>query len=292
MEARAMREEVALEPRPVALREIKDYAVLMEMAGSYLCEEIILAKVANGIEKNLEFLKEYISALRKQFVGKPAHEVDITSPYDEILDLVKTLREPDQEDKEKIREGEIGLELKEKTRDLANALQELIEGIEGKTAKYTKADLIVQAFGHLKGLVHTLITTYKLLTRIVACVALLCVVVFVILFATMETEKEVMVKVDEVRSLIETKQVALAKVMEEISRVKQRAEAMESKEGELDREEKIKIMELKLKAHNLSEKKEKIQFEIDEQQKLLDQNLKKIEDMRRKSFLKRLLRME
>ncbi len=280
-----------LEPRPAELCQIKDYAVLMEMAGSYLCEEIILNKLAEGIEQNLESLKDYVYRVRRQFVGKPLHEVDIKGPYNNIQEVAKFLRRPDESTKERFKEGGVGRTLMEATQEMAEAIEELIERVQGKTEKYRKRDLFIQAYDRLKFFVHTIATTYKLLTRILIGVAVACLVAFVVLFTTMETQKDVLVQVGQVKATIEKKQKALAKVSALILQVRQERQILEQKQDEFSREDKIKLIELKLREHNLKQKKEKIQFELDAEQKVLDQNMRRLQEIKSKSFFRRLLRL-
>ncbi|RLB78469.1 MAG: hypothetical protein DRH15_10075 [Deltaproteobacteria bacterium] len=284
-------EDTVLELRPPELRQIKDYAVLIELGGEYLCEESILGKLADGIDQCLESLRDYVFRVRRRFVGKPLHEVDISGPFDGIEGLAKALRRPDEETKEKIKEGRIGASLMEATRQMADAVQELIERVQGKTDKYRKRDLLLQAYDKLKFFAHTLFTTYKYLTRILLCIAGACFIALLILFATMETEEEILGNSTQVKEIIEKKQDLLAKIEKDIAEVRYRAEILASRDEELGREEKIKLMELKLREHSLKQKKEKLEFEIGTQQKILDENLKKLEEIRKRSFFKRLLRI-
>ncbi|RLB38945.1 MAG: hypothetical protein DRH12_12185, partial [Deltaproteobacteria bacterium] len=163
--------------------------------------------------------------------------------------------------------------------------------VQGKTDKYRKRDLLLQAYDKLKFFAHTLFTTYKYLTRILLCVAGACFIALLILFATMETEEEILGNSTQVKEIIEKKQDLLAKIEKDIAEVRYRAEILASRDEELGREEKIKLMELKLREHSLKQKKEKLEFEIGTQQKILDENLKKLEEIRKRSFFKRLLRI-
>ena len=282
---------LVLERRPAELCQIKDYAVLMEMAGSYLCEETVLRKLADGIESNLESVKDYVFRVRRQFVGKPLHEIDITGAYDSIQDLAKGLKRPDEATKERFKQGKVGAALMDATRQMSAAIEELIERVQGKTDKYRKRDLLIQTYDRLKYLAHSAISTYKVLTRIVLAVAVACLIGFVVLFATMETEKDILVHVAGVKAEIQKKEDALAKLVDQIAQARQDAQSIENKEDELTREDKIRLIEIKLKEHNLNKKKEKIQFELDAQRRLLEQDIRRLEELRNKSFIKRLLRL-
>ncbi len=284
-------EEFILEKRPAELCQIKDYAVLMEIAGSYLCEEAVLRRLADGIQDNLESLKDYVYRVRRKFVGKPVHEIDITGPYDGIENLARSIRHPDEATKEKFREGKIGSALMEASREMAAAIEELTERVQGRTDKYRKRDFLIQLYDRVKFLAHSVVTTYKVLTRIVLAVLAAAVITFVILFATMETEKDVLVEVGNVKAMIEEKHSALSKVSRLISETLQEVRSLENKGEELGRDDKVKLIELKLREHTLKQKKEKIQIEIQREESILDSELKRLDEIKKKSFIRRLLRM-
>lgn len=288
---RNQQDETLLELRPPEISQIKDYAILLEMAGEYLCEESILGKLADGIEECLESLKDYVLRVRRRFVGKPIHEIDISGPYDEIQGLARSIRRPDEQTKELIRRGRIGNKLLGAIKEMAESVQELIERVQGNTEKYKKKDLLIQAYDKLKFFLHTVFATYKVLTRITLCIAVACLIGFVTLLATMETQSELSAHMAQVEASIQRKQGVLSKLEQDILEVNQKTEALENKVEELSREEKIKLIELKLRRHNLKEKREKIQLEIKSKREILNQDMRKLEELRKRSFLKRLLRI-
>ena len=67
-------------------------------------------------------------------------------------------------------------------------------------------------------------------------------------------------------------------------------EAMRLKGDELNRQEKIEIMELNVKVHALDQKYHAIEVEIDSHQNKVAENLERIKEVRKKPFLQRLLR--
>jgi len=282
---------LVLERRPSELCQIKDYAVLMEIAGSYLCEETVLRKMADDIESNLEGLKDYVYRVRRRFVGRPLHEIGIEGSYDNIAEIARGLKHPDEAAKERFRQGEFGVALMDATRQMSAAIEELVERVQGKTDKYRKKDLLIQIYERVKYLTSTVTTTYKVLTRIVLAVLAACLIGFVILLSTMETEKDILAHVADVKTTIQKKEDALARLVEQIARTRQEARSIENRVDELTREDKIKLIQIKLKEHNLDQKREKVQFELNAQKRVLDQDMKRLEELRNKSFIKRLLRL-
>jgi len=59
----------------------------------------------------------------------------------------------------------------------------------------------------------------------------------------------------------------------------------------MTREDKISILELNIRSHKLEDQKEKIQAELEQQETALAGNVKRLEAMRKKSFVARLLRL-
>ena len=283
-------EELILEKHPAELCQIKDYAVLMEMAGSYLCEDEILSKFADGIEENLESLKDYVYRVRRKFIGKPIHEIDIIRPYNGIKELAASLRRLDETTKERFKEGRLGAAMMQATREMATALEELVDRVQGKTDRYRKRDLLLQVYYKIKLFGHSVITTYKVLTKLTLTVIAAGLIAFAILLATMDTEKDILVQVGNTKTAIEKKQDVLEKISKLISETLQQVQALEQKRAELGREDKIKLIKFKLREHTLKQKKEKIQIEIQREKKILDKELKRLEEIRNSSFFERLLR--
>ena len=60
----------------------------------------------------------------------------------------------------------------------------------------------------------------------------------------------------------------------------------------MSRQEEIRLMDLSLKAHKLAEDQQNTLIEVDIEEKALQEKLKELEAVQRKSFLERLLRLD
>ncbi|GEM_PF-1183956 len=276
-------------PWPSALNEIKDTAVMMKMAGRYICHANVVARIGDRMAEAVEALQRQLEEIKKLFVGKPLHDVDFSGPLADLEKIASQLKEPAPETLERCKTGDLGTYLSEKTAQLATLTREVIRKIEGRDLVYKQTEAILTGLKRLRFLLHSFVTTYKILTRVIAAVVLLILVTFVALFATLETETEIMARITQNRADIRAAQAALSRVEDQLAQLNSKMRELEKLE--LDREEKIKILEMSVQAHQLKEKREKLQFQIHQKQKALEENMKKIEEIRHKSLLARMLRL-
>jgi len=259
------------------------------MAGEYLCEVAVFRKMAVSIKKNLEVLKKRGEELKAQFVGKPLHDIDINEPLEKLSAFSNRLEGADDRMNTRCREGKVARELEAGLDFLRQRLDGVKDRVEGQVAPYGAGDSLAKILARAKTLFHFLVSTYKKATRISLAVFLIGLAIFVSLFATMESEKEVISEIETGRSLIRSTEARLASIQENLDKLRSRTSRMEL--YVLTREDKISILELNLKSHMLDDQKEKAQAELNTQEKALEKNIKRLQTMRRKSFLARLLRM-
>lgn len=272
-----------------AIGEFKDWVILLDMAGEYVCERHVLNRIASSIEKNSVVLRNWSEELKERFVGKPLHEIDVEEPLEKLIRFSKKLEEADDYVPSQCREGKVARELEDKVRLVRERLDALEDRVEGEAAPYTVGDSVGNILGRLKVMLHALVSTSRLATKIIFVVLLGCLVTFVALSATMETEKDVLQDIYQSRSVIRTKEAELSRVRSWLAQTKALARAMGP--NVRTREDKISLLELDLRAHRLSDQKERIQEDLNLQEKILNANAKKLEEMKRKSFVTRLLRM-
>ncbi len=272
-----------------ALSELKDWIILLDMAGDYLCAALFLRKMASTIDGACEVLKNWSEELKERFVGKPLHEIDMDEPFQRIKLFSQELLEAEEKTEHLCREGKVARQLDEKLRLLKERLAELKDRVEGEAASYTVKDSLARLFGKLKFVIRGFVTTYKVATRIIAVLFMVGLFSFLSLFMTMEKDADVLKEIHRTQDVIQSKEAELAGIKDKIEKIRIRTSEMES--STVTRDEKISILELNLRSHKLVDAKEKIQAELHQQQKVLDKNTQKLERMRRKSFIARLLRM-
>ena len=79
----------------LVLNEIKDEAILLNMASEYLCEDPYLKKIGFNIQRNIELLKGHIQDIRRQFVGKLVEEINLDEYMEGISHIAELMQEGD-----------------------------------------------------------------------------------------------------------------------------------------------------------------------------------------------------
>jgi len=272
-----------------ALSELKDWIILLDMASEYLCAKTFLQKMASAIKDTCDVLKNWSQDLKERFVGKPMHEIDVAEPFHELELFSESLMEAEGKLEDHCRQGKVARQLEEKIRFLKERLGSLKDRVEGEAVPYTAGDSLTRVFEKLKIVVHGFVTTYKVATRVIFILFLVCLISFFTLFVTMEKEKDVLKEIHQIQDVIQLKEAKLAQVKRRIEEI--RAKTLEKESHLVTREDKISILELNLRSHKLADLKEKLQAEVDLQKKTLGENEQKLERMKQKSFIARLLRM-
>lgn len=271
-----------------ALNEIKDKAVILRMAVKYVCEDPFLKKIGAGIAQNIEVLKAHIEDLEKQFVGKPADDINLNEQVEGIKEISRRLQEAEKNTNDKCVKGELGKELSQKVTSLAGGIKALQTRVGGGAVSYTRSDSVKGTFGRMKFITDPFVLHYRAMLKLLAVLVLAVIAVFLYLFFTMETEKGLQEKIDRVSARIESLRTPLPAIKEELWQIRKEIERISQKE--LTRQGKSAVMDLNVRAFELAQKLEKAQIGIKVDQKELDENQKKLEEMKQKSFFERILR--
>jgi len=212
--------------------------------------------------------------------------------------LLEAMRLKDEGGKEE--KLEVAIEIEEEEPDLADTIEteekiskepkfgdayqaNLEPSTEGGAISYTMAESIIGALVSLKDSVFAssfLAYSFKIITLFV----MVGLMGFLYLIITMETNKDLLEQIDQAKGYILSKQESLYKLDEEIHRL-YAAKTSSIKNNEFQ----LKVMELDLKISELEEQQEKIRTETEIQQKAIEENQIKLEEMKRRSFFDRLL---
>ncbi len=275
--------------RNLALNAMKDHAILLSMAHDYMCETVFLRKIGNELSEHLERLREQVGNLKKRFVGIPASDVDMETPMAQLAQMAALMTAAEKSVVERCRSGQLGEELWEKVRTLVDGVDGLRAKIEGMPAPYGLSDLLFSAGTKLRSLLQKAIAS----TTFLAKVALFCAIglfgLFLYLLLTMEDGEGIRQKIAACREAISTKQSASLKLTRNRSLVREDIDRLYQKE-ELSRAEKIELIYLNLKAHKMVEELENLQLEMKLDSRTLEDELQRLEGLRKKSFLQRLMR--
>jgi hypothetical protein len=273
-----------------ALNEIKDKAIILRMAVKYVCEDPFLKKMGAGIAQNIEVLKIHIEDLEKQFVGKPADKINLNEQVEGIKNISSRLQEAEKSTNDKCVKGELGRELCQKAISLAGGIRAFRTRVGGGAVSYTTSDSVKGAFGRMRFITDPFVLHYRAMLRLLTVLVLAVIAVFLYLFFTMETERDLQEKIDRGSARIESLQAPLPEIKEELWQIRKEIQGIT--QTELTRQGKAAVMDLNVKAFELAEKLEKAQLDINLHQKELHEDQKKLEEMKLKSFFERILRRE
>jgi hypothetical protein len=270
------------------LHAIKDWAISLRLAGEYLCEEALLQKIGLQMGESLDRLREEIALLKKQFVGKPAHDMSVDKELEGVATLAKLLQKPDKGVSNRCREGGLGQNLWDKTRSLMEVVDVLKGRIEGKRGSKRKDYLLGVQDGVNSALDRT--TDFvSILGKLALNAFVILIVAFSILFVTLEGEKEFTDKIELKRGEILERHVALSRVKDEMTEAREELFRMATVE-ELSRMDKLNVLSMSITIYRLEEEKVRLELGIRNDEEKIGEVEKELLKMKRKSFLSRLLR--
>lgn len=267
---------------------IRDMALMLSLANAYLCEGVFLKKIGLIIDNHLKEIKNDISSLKKQFPGKFVKEVDTDEVLEEIHVTAHRLQEPDKEIAKKCSVGELGLELEASLDALLDTVDAIRMQVEGEVEGYTKAESILRHLVWIKSVGHKIVALSTLIFKLFGLVLLAAAMLSTYLFVTMESEEDLLKRVEQSRSYIQEQMEVLSRSKVEKEQISKEVDAMS--EGELSRQDKVKRMDLNVKIHKLDEKATAAEVAIDMHERKIKEMEKKIAELREKSFLQRFLR--
>jgi hypothetical protein len=288
METEMETEQVMREDLYNALNEIKDRAVMLAMASEYICEDVFLKSIGSIIKEKVDVLKSHVENLEGQSVGKPVDELKLNEKLEGIAHFAELLEEPAKDLNDKCVKGELGRELGEKVISLANGVSILQGRVDGRSLSYSRSDSVKGILDRLGFAFAPVTALSRVFLKILLILAFFCIVALGYLFFTMETEKGILEEIEQNRSSIKESEAVLLPTREELKQIREQISNIRQKE--LDRDGEIEVMDLNVKAFELAERQEKAEAKIKLQQKMLEDNIKKLEEMKQKSFLKQLLR--
>jgi hypothetical protein len=275
----------ALQPSFASLREIRDKAILLSIGKAVLCEEVFLKKIGHAMDESLDHLREDIFFLKMMFVGKFVEDVDTDSLLDELHSQAKLLQSPDRRVTDKCTVGTLGTEMEEAVQALAVAIKTIKSKVEGEVEEYTKKDSIVKGAESAGSLVSSVVS---FVIKTVMLLLLLALGPAIYLGVTMDREESLQKQIDESKAYIQSQRAQIASVKKERDELAARAES--SQGDTLSRQQKVEIMDLRVKVHGLDQKVHKSEAEITEHERMIKRNQQKIDEIKSKTFLERFLR--
>lgn len=272
-----------------ALKEIRDFSILLNFGKDYLCENPFLRKTGKAIESHLAKLRETVQTIKNRFPGqlKPDNQED--NLFDAIQQTAQRLQDPDEAVTRRCSAGELGKELEESTKALSEVLHRIGGRVEGKTPRYTWLDALLKFLSQILALGGAAKKPIHLLMRLVTLFVGVVIVLFLLLFFTMENERNLQNKINIAQKEIQAQLQVMQKKEADRQEVAAQIEALTK--GDPSREEKLAIMELNITLHKLIEEKEQAVSTVGLQKKNIQSWQDRILDMQRKPLIQRLLRL-
>ena len=283
---------MAAKPRntPKGLHGIRDMALLLSLANTHLCEEVHLKKAGLDIDNHLEELGSDISSLKKKFPGRFVKEVDTDQVIENFQGIVRRLQAPDKETLKKCSTGALGLELENVVNVMGHALDAIKSQVEGKLGTYSKADeSVLTLTGWIKFIGRQIFALSSFTVKVTGAAVSILLVVFTSLFLSMDSQQDLLDKVNQYRTHIQGQLAILSSTDAEKERIIKELDRIG--EGELSRQERTRALDLTLETHEINEQALSAHTEIDVYQRRIDQMEEKIDEMNKKHFIKRLLRL-
>ncbi|MDD4201079.1 MAG: hypothetical protein PHS19_06815 [Eubacteriales bacterium] len=271
-----------------ALEEIRNNVLMIVIAGEYFCDETGIKKTGTVIEKHFLELKEGITALKKQFPGKFHSEVDSDSILEKLNLTIKGMLNPNEDILERCSRGELGRELEGRLKEAQKAVKDITAQVFGYTSDQNKTvsvSGITETVGNVGGFLGKFILlSLKLLLGTVLIICLICA----FLYFTMEKEGNLSRKMAEAQNLLDEQN-------EKISDIEKKKEDLRREIAFLDkqkaqRDNNLALLRHEVEIQKLNQDQDKIEAIAEIHISAIENHRKRIEEIRKKSLIKRLLR--
>ena len=270
-----------------SIRNIRDNALLLSIANEYFGEDVYLVKIGDEIKENLSILKDDIKSLKKLFPGKFAVEINTDKIMESFENTAESMLSGGDEIKSDCFSGKLGTSLSEDIIKITEAIDNIWEQVKGSNIKYTAADSLTGFFDRMN-IFSAINIVFSIVTKVLLIIFIVALAGFFYLFVTMEKEETVLKENRKITAFIEDTKTRL----EDLE--KKKAEAQESlkshDDGELLRKDRIAILDIETRIQAINQEIHVIEGEIETRKKSLAKNNERIEQIKDKSFLDRLLK--
>ncbi|MDY6881877.1 MAG: hypothetical protein V2J25_15450 [Desulfatiglans sp.] len=271
------------------LNDIKDMAVMLDIAGEYLCEDRFLKKIGSGIMKRLGALEDLVEEVKKEYVGKPVGEIDLSKHIKTVTQFAERLQKLDKNVKSHCNQGRLGKELVEKIFPLANGFNAYKDRLEGKSVSYSTGDSVSGLVEKFESAGSSVVAGFKLIMKICLVVVLVCLIACPFLYFTMEKEGAILKRIEEAKESVEQKKLYLSKLEADYKKTQKEIETIQLEN--LGRREIVDLIDINLKAYKFSEEMQGALIDIKIKEKALEDERRRLDDLKNKPFLKRLFRL-
>lgn len=259
----------------------------MSLGNVYLCEVVFLVKIGKEIEALLETFGEEIHFIKKRFPGQMAGDVDMGSMVEDIRSIAQDLKNPDAGLDDKCTAGELGRELENSLQALTSAVKTLIARVEGELPEYSKKDAVLDALVVAKTPARVVSSSIALIFKGIVLLLILALGPLAYLVLTMDTEADLKKEIGKSETQIISVRERMGSLERERAEIINEIEAL--KADNPGRGDRIAAIDLNMRAHSLDDKLAQAEVELANLEETIEGKRARIEKIRDKSFLQRLL---
>ena len=273
-----------------ALKELKNNTLLLTTANEHLTDDIFLIKIGKNISHAVEVLERDISALKKEYPGKFVSEVDTDRILEKIENAAQRMLKPDRETKDNHASGALGRDMEAYAASIRKAVEDIRRKVRGSHTDRARKGSEIGILNPFKAIFRSAEGVLIFFFKALAFIIVLGVVVFAYLFLTMEKDKAFINEVTTSSALIKEKKNQVSKLEKEKEGLHEKRNAMKSDTDNMTRVEKVAALDVEMKIKRLDDNINQLAAEISIQEKNIEDNQKKLDEFRKKSFIRRLLK--
>ena len=272
-----------------SLKNIQNVAIILTGATEFVCESRMLKRFSVNLEENLQKLETDIGFLKEKFPGKFPETLDPNSSLEKIRDIAAILKKVDTNVETKCRSGDLGDELSRGATELKSSIQAILNTISGKFGEYTLTDKITGFAGKTKSILINFSPVVSNTGRLILAIILVIGFTFLYLTLTMESEDDYLEIIKKNQAYLEEQSSLLDTHKKEYDEILEKIKSLENDE-ELLRESKIELLNLSVQEKKLKDYMDKAMIAMEQKEKNIEEQNKKLEKLREKSFFQKLLK--
>jgi hypothetical protein len=271
-----------------AVKDIHNIGIMLSGASEYVCEEGVLKRFSRYLQAYHKRLESDITSLKKKYPGKFPETPELNSSLSRIRDISTVLGQDKKGVETKCRSGNFGHELNTEVAELKSGVQEVWETVSGKVSGYSITDRLAGPGGRVTSALYHLSPFAPIPRKIIMAALLVAAIAFGYLFFTMESKDALVQGIKDDLTYLETERQALEVKEQELEDIQAKIKVLDK--NDLNRKDKIKLLSLTVEEGKLIEFIEKTAVAVEIKERELEEKNKRLEELRKKPFLQRLLR--
>ena len=271
-----------------AIKDIHNIGIMLSGASEYVCEEGVLKRFSRYLQAYHKRLESDINSLKKEYPGKFPETPELDKSLSRITDISVALEQDKKAVGTKCRAGSFGHELNTQVAELKSGIQDVWETVDGKVSGYSITDRLAGGGETVTSALYHVSPFGPIPRRIIISVLIIAAVVFGYLFFTMESEDALVQGIKADLTYLNTERQALKVKQQEHEDIQAQIKLLDK--IDLKRKDKIKLLSLTVEEGKLRESIEKITVAVEKWESELEVKNKRLEELRKKTFLQRLLK--